>query len=149
MLNMGKIMDRSLVLTFDELEILLYNLGFRQVYGVRMPEKEFTEAEVLTAMHRLAAAGHVTAEDDGFVYDDGLRRTLLTMGDPAATFVVTYGEEERQAFCYEGKDRMVLSQLHDARPRCLLIRDFRKNAFRKWLKDMDAEIEAWRPSGEV
>lgn len=52
----------ALILTFDEIRILLYSLGFTSCEGIYMPQKEFTPSEVLKAVHSLERRGLLTAE---------------------------------------------------------------------------------------
>ena len=50
----AKLVEQGIFLTFDEIRILLYGLGKTKIEGVWMPEKEFTEQDVLAAMHHLS-----------------------------------------------------------------------------------------------
>ena len=46
----AKLVEQGIILTFDEIRILLYGLGKTGIEGVWMPEKEFTEQDVLDAL---------------------------------------------------------------------------------------------------
>ena len=51
---MAEVIEEGKILTFDELRILLFACGIEEINGVFMPEKVFTEEEVLSALHHMA-----------------------------------------------------------------------------------------------
>lgn len=123
--------DKSIILTFDEIRILLYSQGFRTCEGIYMPEKEYTAKEILRAMHHMAKRGlfithpgHDLDEYAGTMTDDGkgqsfkqeenslfrlkpdLQRMIRAMGASAGTFVFRPGEAVAgfQEELYNGKE---------------------------------------------
>ena len=52
-----EIIKRRIVLTFDELRILLYSQGYRRCEGVYMPEKDFSEENIIRSLSILEKNG--------------------------------------------------------------------------------------------
>lgn len=152
--------DKSIILTFDEIRILLYSQGFRTCEGIYMPEKEYTEKEILRAMHHMAKRGFFTTlpglgndqdEAPGTLTDGGeghgirqeennlfnlkpdLQRMILSMGAPAGTFVFRPGEALPgfQEELYNGKEYF-----------CYTLPDYYLVAERDWTRHESIRLRA-------
>ena len=44
----------GIILTYEELQILLFNRGYRQIEGIEMPEGIFDEEKILRIMQKMA-----------------------------------------------------------------------------------------------
>lgn len=107
----AKIIEQGILLTFDEIRVLLCGLGKTEVEGVYMEEKEFGERDVLTAMHRLSDAGFITAGEDRFTVREDVRRILEIAASPEATEIWRpRGDEGPAYFLYYAGDFVVLSE---------------------------------------
>lgn len=52
-----EIVERSIILSFDELRILLYSQGYRSCEGVYMPEKNFSQTDIIRSLRKLTENG--------------------------------------------------------------------------------------------
>lgn len=57
-----EIIKKNIILSFDELRILLYSQGFRRCEGVYMPEKDFSQENIINALDKLEKNGLLTIE---------------------------------------------------------------------------------------
>ena len=53
---MYQVIDREILLSFNEMRILLYNMGFKSVRGILMPREEFRREEIIRSMHHMMQA---------------------------------------------------------------------------------------------
>lgn len=107
----AKLVEQGIILTFDEIRILLYGLGKTGIEGVWMPEKEFTEQDVLYAMHHLSKAGFIIAQDDRFIMREDVRRIIEIAAAPDATEIWTpCGEQGPSYFLYYAGESVVVSE---------------------------------------
>ena len=89
----AEVIEKGILLTFDEIRILLYGMGVSEIDGVYMPEKAFTEEEILSAMQHLSASGLIEAGDEKCPGAYGLH----SGGNEAA--------DQRKILLYEGDQR--------------------------------------------
>ena len=71
---MAEVIEEGKILTFDELRILLFACGIKEINGVFMPEKVFTEEEVLSALHHMAEREIIRAEETDFTIREDIGR---------------------------------------------------------------------------
>ena len=110
--------NEAILLTYDEIRILLYSQGYTACEGIYMPEKQFSAQEVLQTMHRLAGRGLLIPQEEtadaalqssgdfespqalseespkelSFVLRPDICRMVLAMGNPAGSFIYRPGE---------------------------------------------------------
>lgn len=132
------IIEKGILLTFDEVRILLYALGKNRVEGVVMPEKEFQEADVLNAMHRLSQAGFITAGDDRFTVREDIRRILEIVSEPEETEIWKPHGSEGPAYFLSRADRnVVISERFWRRKNTIRYALFSEEQFRKFKEESD------------
>lgn len=109
---MPNLSEKSIILSFDEIRILLYSLGFTSCEGIYMPRKEFTPQEIIKAIFDMVKRGLliVRGEDegirelstdmlsgktleDGFIMDPALHSMMMAMGNPGGSFEYRPGED--------------------------------------------------------
>lgn len=139
---MAELTETGFILTFDELRILLYSLGYRKVEGIYMPEKEFQEADILLALHHMSAKKLITAEEQEFLIRDDLQQALKVMGAPLETAVWRSDEPDMpEYFLYLVPDRAVVSERYWKKEDTVRLRMFTAAAFEEWkeqLKNVDS-----------
>lgn len=148
-------MEQSVMLTFDEVRILLYSLGFTKCEGIYMPEKEFSAEAILRTMHKLSSRGilnvHTSGEKPQFVIKPALRRMLVTMGAPAGTFIFRPGEgipgfsaelnNGPEYFCYMVPDYCLVAERDWTRKDSLRLRAMKPDEFQDWQKERELEAQ--------
>lgn len=60
-----EIIEKSIILSFDELRILLFSQGYRSCEGVFMPEKDFSHTDILRALQKLVRGGLLSIDAAG------------------------------------------------------------------------------------
>lgn len=147
--------EQSVLLTFDEVRILLYSLGFTKCEGIYMPEKEFSEKTVIRTMHKLSKRKLLDVDVSGdrtrFVLKPSLERMLMTMGSPAGTFIYRPGESlpgfsldfynGPEYFCYMAPDYCLIAERDWTRRESLRLRTMDLDRFRSWQKERELEAQ--------
>lgn len=132
-----KIIEKSILLTFDEIRILLYSMNVSEIEGVYMPEKIFQEEEILAAMHHMSTIGIIVAEKERFRIREDVKRILEIMAVPEWTKVWYPSEEEGPAFFLYGKEELtVVSEQYFRKKDTLKLTIFAKDAFEKWREEL-------------
>lgn len=152
-----EIVERSIVLSFDELRILLYSQGCRRCEGVYMPEKEFSQIDILRALGKLVECGLLTPDKAGpqteslpLVFEDEdterndagedpgerfyIRKDLLDMirviCDHRDSEIIN-GDEGRRLFCYYAQGEVVTSERYPGRPDSVRLTYYPAEVFRE------------------
>ena len=131
---MRELLEKGILLSFDELRVLLYACGVRAVEGVFMPEKAFSEEDVISILYRLTKRGLISAEEEVFVIREDLKELLDMMGAPERTFIHS-AEDGREYFCYESADRLVISELYRKKADTVKLTASSPEAFRSWREE--------------
>lgn len=136
---MAEVMETGLILSFDEIRLLLYSMGVRAVEGVYMPEKVFTEQEIIGALHHLSGRGLITAHDTAFFIREDLQKMLETVANPIQTMVWAPGSADepgedgaQEYFCYLVPGQVVVSERYWRKKDTLKLRLFTGEEFEKW-----------------
>jgi len=146
---------KTVLLSFDEVRILLYSLGFTSCEGIHMPEKEFSPQEILQAMHAMSRRGLLVANDaqDGpqFTIRSDLLQMLSAMGNPGGTMIYRQGEtlpgfspelnNGREFFCYIIPDYILVTERDWTRREYLRLRAMSPEAFAEWKEAREREAE--------
>lgn len=61
---MGEPIGKSLILTFDEVRILLYSQGYMTCEGIYMPQKEYDPQDILQVVHAMEKRGLLILEEE-------------------------------------------------------------------------------------
>ena len=129
---MEKIVEKTWLLSFDELRILLYSQGYRQCEGIYMPEKAFTQDEVLQAMFQMSKRGLLTEQDGEFVMRQELAEMVQIIGAPSGTMILRSEREGQDYFCYIVPAHIVVSEKSRTKEDILRLRAFSPEAFTEW-----------------
>ena len=131
--------DMNLLLTFDELEILLYARGFREINGIRMPEKEFDREDVLHAVMHLQEEGLIKTEGEIFRFREDVTIIVDAIGRPVSYAVLNPGPEYPVFACYFVPGRVVTTELHEYRDKTLRIRTYTMEEFAAWKEGLKVD----------
>lgn len=166
---MRQISDRSIILTFDQIRILLYSLGFDSCEGVFMPGKEFSPQEILKAINSLVNRGLLMLKEEGgkksdamdkrphFDIDPGLREMMLAIGSPGGAFEYRPGEglpgfskelyNGPEYYCYILPDYCLVVQRDWTRAESLRLRAMDPLMFSLWRQEREEEAaeQLFRP----
>lgn len=129
----------GIILTYEELQILLFNLGYRQVEGIEMPESIFDEEKILRTMQKMARSGLISVKGDLFSVREDLRETLDIIGNPITTFRLDYGAGRPAFFVYASYGTVVITQLYEKKAGCMRIRTFEAGQYADWKEEMDRD----------
>lgn len=76
---MAQVIEKGIFLTFDEIKILLFNMGVSEIEGVYMPEKSFSKEEIILAMHHMSDVGVIEATEEKFRIREDVKMLLTIM----------------------------------------------------------------------
>lgn len=121
--------DKGILLTFDELQILLYSCGVKEWEGIVIPGQPSTEQDVLHAIHHLTQKGIITEKAGTFTIRGDVKEMLRVMGSPKRTEILEFQQEY---FCYEDGQIVVVSERYWKRKSTIKLRLFEQQEFQKW-----------------
>lgn len=127
----------TLVLSFDEISILLYSRGYRQILGIKMPERDYTPEEIIFALKHMTDSGIVSAGDEVFRIRDDVAKVMDVIGNPVSVSMVESGKGHPAYSCYFAPGCVVVTQLHELKEKTLRIRTFTEEEFASWREDIE------------
>lgn len=137
-MHMKEMIEKGLVITFDELRVLLGGMGIRSIEGVYMPEKAFTEKEVADALFHLSERELIRAEEDAFVIEPKLKEMLRIIAEPAGTYILDV-PGAAEYFCYSVPGAVAVSELYRRKRDALKLRLFTAEEFDAWKEQMKSD----------
>lgn len=133
-----EMIEKGILITFDELRVLLFGKGVTEIEGVYMPEKKWSEEEILTAMHHMAKMGFIEAEETRFRMRPDIDTMLEIIAHPEWTQIFSpLGEEGPQLFLYQTKEKIVISELVFSRKDTLKLSLLGREEFEKWREELE------------
>ena len=133
---MTEIIEKGILLTFDEMRILLYAMDVSCIEGIYMPEKKFSESDIISAMHHLSEAGFIAAGEEKFLIREDIRSLLEIVAAPEWTDIwKPAGAEGPAFFLYFSGDRTVVSEQFFRRKNTLRLTLFEREAFNRWREE--------------
>ena len=131
--------DPGMIISYDELKILLYNRGFRSCIGIMMPDDKRSDEEILLAMNKLAQKGIITAQEDAFVIDFNWIAVIDLIGQPESSYSFTVPETGQLYYCYISEDLIVVTEKYWKKKDTLLLRRFTPAEFHAWREELEKE----------
>lgn len=122
---------KSWILSFDELRILLYSLGFEKNEGILMEEKEFSKNDTLWTLHHLSRKNLIVFEDAGFKVNEELKSYLNVIGRPESAEIIS-GEDGRQYYIYFGTHHAVVTDRYWQRRNAIRISGMSLEQYKEW-----------------
>ena len=156
-----EIVERSMILTFDELRILLYSQGFRRCEGVYMPEKDFSQRDIIKALGKLTECGLLSVEksaaqaealplvfdeegagagadsggpDEEFYIRKDLLEIIRIIGDHRDAELITTDDGKR-LFCYYAEGSVVTSMRCEGRKDSVRLTRYTADGFESFRHD--------------
>ena len=129
----------GIIISYEELKILLYNRGFRSCSGILMPDREFSDEEILQAMNNLALRGMIEAQEDYFVITPETVAMVDAIGNPDSSYPFTDPETGQIYYCYLTQEMIVVTQMDWNRKETLRISRFTPEEFRNWREELESE----------
>lgn len=149
---MTEVIETGIILSFDEIRILLYSMGVRTVEGVYMPRKKFSEADIIQALHHMSGRGLIIAGESAFSIREDLLNMLKIVGNPMRTMVWAVGEAAetlegeypvmehsasdmargQEYFCYIAENQVVVGERYWKKKDALKLRLFTAEVFERW-----------------
>ena len=128
---------QTIIISYDELKILLYNRGFRSCEGILMPDNECSDEEVLQAMNKLALRGMILAKENCFAISDETAQMVDLIGEPDSSYSFS-DEKTGQVFCcYLSDEMVVVTENYWKKPDTLRVRIFTPEEFRIWREELE------------
>lgn len=125
----------NLILSFDEMRILLYNIGFRQIDGILMEEKVFSGEEVLLAMKHLYENGLICAGEEAFFIREDVRAALEVIGNPDKVLKMRGKTGKPSYACYYSEEMAVVTQMYEKRKEAIRIMTFTVSEYQEWREE--------------
>ncbi len=122
---------KSWILSFDELRVLLFSLGFEKNEGILMDEKTFTESEVLFTLHHLTQKNLLGLNEDRFEIIPELKKYLTIIGKPESSQIIN-GEDGREYFVYFGTEEAAVTERYWQRKDAIRITGMSLEDYREW-----------------
>lgn len=133
---MAQVIEKGIFLTFDEIKILLFNMGVSEIEGVYMPEKSFSKEEIILAMHHMSDVGVIEATEEKFRIREDVKMLLTIMAYPQQTEIwCPYGEEGPNYFLYRKEGWVVSSEQFFRKKDTLKLTMFDNECFEKWREE--------------
>ena len=158
-----EIVKKNIVITFDELRILLYSQGFRRCEGVYMPEKDFSQQDIIRALKKLEESGLLMVgkaepqadalplvfntdpeeeeegpgilEEEFFIRND-LLEMIRIIGEPDGTEIMRIDPRTR-IFCYYSEKGVVTSQRYPGRIEYVRLTAYSAEEFEQWRDEFE------------
>lgn len=173
---MEEMSEKTVILSFDEIRILLYSLGFESCEGIFMPRKEFSPQEILKAVYSMEKRGFLLLDEnrpvehpagggeaaDGqphFIILPRLKKMIQTMGKPGGSFEYRPGENlpgfskdlynGTEYYCYMLPDYCVVAERDWTRRESLRLRAMDMEAFTAWRQERDDEAREEIVAGKI
>lgn len=129
-----EVSEKSWILSFDEVRILLFSLGYTQCDGIFMKEKKFTDEQVLHAMYSMSKQSWIINNGNDFEIQPDLKKALNLMGHPETTKKLVNYETRRACFVYKGSDTIVVAERWWPKKDTIKITSLTLEQFRTWRK---------------
>ena len=98
-----------------------------------MPEKDFSETEVITSLHQLSESGYIIAEEDKFTVREDIQHLLELIAFPEGTDIwKPKGEEGPAFFLYYAGNHVVVSERFWRKRDTIRFTMFEKKDFEIW-----------------
>lgn len=137
----------NLILSFDEIRILLYNLGFRQIDGILMDEKNYSGSDILQSLKHLSDNGIISAGDNVFSIREDVCDCLEIIGNPVYVERIVSRPGRPSYAVYNSPDLIVVTQLYEKKKDTLRIMTFTTTEFNRW-KEVIASLDTFSVSRE-
>lgn len=118
--------DHDILVSFQEIRILLYVRGVREIEGIYMPEHKYTDQEVVDALYGMVKNKFISVENEEFVPRKDLEKILKTMSRAERTFILD------SYFCYEAEGFIVVCERYWKKQDMLKIQIFTREEFEAW-----------------
>lgn len=163
-----EIVKRNIILTFDELRILLYSQGYRRCEGVYMPRKEFSQEDIIRALAKLEKSGLLTVDsaepqsealplvftedtsdgedkldlypEEEFYIRSDLLKMIGIIGSPDASEIMQLSPE-RNLYCYYSERGIVTSERYPCRIECVRLTLYSADEFEQWRRDLEEDVQ--------
>lgn len=118
--------DHDILISFQEIRILLYVRGVREIEGIYMPDHKYTDQEVVDNLYGMVKNNFISVENEEFVPREDLERILKVMSQAQETFILD------PYFCYEWEGLIVVCERYWKKKDMLRIRMFTREEFEAW-----------------
>lgn len=127
--------EKIWILSFDEFRVLLSGLGFTSCQGIYMPEKYFSEKDVIYSLYQMQNDICIENGGDGFRISDDLRTIIQTVGDPAKTEILRQKTTGREFFCYFSGNTAAVTERYWPKSSMIRLYGFDTETFEEWQKE--------------
>lgn len=129
----------GIIISYEGLKILLYNRGFCSCKGILMPDRKFSDEEILQAMNNLALRRMIEAREDYFVISPETAAIVDVIGNPESSYPFSDPETGQIYYCYLTQKMVVVTQVDWNRKETLRISRYTPEEFRNWREELESE----------
>ena len=129
----------GIIISYDELRILLYNRGFRSCKGILMPDRKMSEKEILQILHKLEGRGMIEAGDEYFTISREMQRIVDLIGAPESSYAFSDSLTGQTYYCYMSHELIIVTLNDRNRKKTLVIKKFTPDEFNTWREELEKE----------
>ena len=129
----------GMIISYEELRILLYNRGFRSSKGILMPDEQVTDEQVLQDMNKLAARGRIEAKGDYFEFSEEAIQIAEAIGAPLSSYYFEDAHTGQLYYCYFKEGLVVIAENNLNKKNTLRIRSYTPAQFSAWREELEKE----------
>ncbi len=131
--------EPGIIISYDELRILLYNRGFRSCKGILMPDRKMSEEEVLQVLHKLECRGMIESGEVYFTISKDMQRIVDLIGAPDSSYAFCDSLTGQTYYCYLSQELVIVTQNDWNRKKTLIIKIFTPDDFNTWREELEKE----------
>lgn len=124
--------EKGILLTFQELMLLLQSVGVQYMNGFYRAEGEISDQEVLFLTESLVKKGVLIAAEQEFFLDDTVEAMLRCMGWPDEDYELE--QENAVVYCYERSEKVLVTKIYSMKENTLELVLYSKEEFQRRIR---------------
>lgn len=121
--------ESGVLLTFQELALLLQSAGVKYINGFCLSESEISDEEVIQLIGSLVRKGILKTSDTEFYMEDMVEKMIRCIGWPDEDYEIE--QENWQIYCYEKEEDVLVTKIYPVREKTLELILYSKEEFQQ------------------
>ena len=139
--------DSGIVLTGQQLGILLQSMGTWEIEGICVPMERATDEETVLLIHTMVRQGILEVRENRFAIEKTLGEMLVCMVTASQKFPLEFSDGQF-FFCYPKDDSILLTSLYQRKRNALKLTMMNKIEYGEWKEEMFRDIGRNRGAGD-